>query len=223
MVFVWYIHNKTIEENFLICHPLKTTTKASVVLKLVDDFFTAENLDWNKLGSVCSDGAPAMLEVRSGFLTLVKQKNPKIIGTHCIIHQEALASRTMSQPLKQALDCATKVVNYVKASALNTRLFQKLCQDMDAEYDSLLFHTSVRWLSKGNILIRLARLLPEVIEFLKIQHKQGLKTDIADVMFQNRLAFLGEIFSHLNELNRNLQGVAASILGLRDKIAAFIA
>ena len=72
-------------------------------------------------------------------------------------------------------------------------------------------------------MIRLARLLPEVIEFLKIQHKQGLKTDIADVMFQNRLAFLGEIFSHLNELNRNLQGVAASILGLRDKIAAFIA
>jgi len=77
----------------------------------------------------------------------------------------------MSQPLKQTLDCAIKVVNYIKASALNTRLFRKLCQDMDAEYDSLLFHTSVRCLSNGNMLIRLARLLPEVIEFLKIQHK----------------------------------------------------
>jgi len=104
-----------------------------------------------------------------------------------------------------------------------SRLFRKLCQDTDAEYDSLLFHTSVRWLSKGNMLIRLARLLPEVIEFLKIQHKQELKTYIADVMFQNRLAFLADIISHFNELNRNLQGVGASILGLRDKIAAFIA
>jgi len=129
----------------------------------------------------------------------------------------------MSQPLKQALDCAIKVVNYIKTSALNTRLFQKLCHDMDAEYDSLLFHTSVRWFSKGNMLIRLARLLPEVIEFLKIQHKQKLKNDIADVMFQNRLAFLADIFSHLNELNRNLLGVGASMLGLQDKIAAFIA
>jgi len=80
MVFVRYIHNKTIQEDFLFCHPLETTTKGSDVLKLVEDFFTAENLDWNKLGSVCTDGAPAILGVRSGFLTLVKKKNPKIIG-----------------------------------------------------------------------------------------------------------------------------------------------
>jgi len=42
-------------------------------------------------------------------------------------------------------------------------------------------------------------------------------------MFQNRLAFLADIFSHLNELNRNLQGVNTNILGLREKITAFIA
>jgi len=94
-----------------------------------------------------------------------KKKNPKVIGTHYIIRREELAARTMSQPVKQALDCASKVVNYIKPSALNTRLFRKLCQHMDAEYDSLLFHTSVCWLSKGNMLIRLARLLPKVIEF----------------------------------------------------------
>jgi len=62
------------------------------------------------------------------------------------------------------------------------------------------------------MLIRLARLSPELIDFLKIQHKQELKTDIADVMFQNRLAFLVDIFSYLNELNCNLQGVDANIL-----------
>jgi len=42
-------------------------------------------------------------------------------------------------------------------------------------------------------------------------------------MFQNRLAFLADIFFHFNELNCNLQGVGANILELRDKIAAFIA
>ena len=39
MVFVRYIRNKTIEEDFLFCRPLETTTKASDVLKLVEDFF----------------------------------------------------------------------------------------------------------------------------------------------------------------------------------------
>jgi len=62
--------------------------------------------NWNKFGSVSSDGAPAMLGVQSGFLTLVIQKNPKVIRTHCVIHREALAARTMSQPLKQAFDFA---------------------------------------------------------------------------------------------------------------------
>ena len=75
-------------------------TKASNVLKLVEDFFTEKNLDWAKLESVCTDGAPAMLRMQSGFLALVKQKNSNAIGIHCIIHQEALASRTMPQSLK---------------------------------------------------------------------------------------------------------------------------
>ena len=142
---------------------------------------------------------------------------------HCIIHREALASRTMPPSLKQTLDYAIKVVNYIKSSALNARLFEKLCHDLGAEYESLLFHTSVRWLSRGNMLIRLVRLLPEVIEFLEIQHKQELKTNISDAMFQIRLAFLADMFSHLNILNLKLQGVDINILGLRDKIAAFIA
>ena len=73
------------------------------------------------------------------------------------------------------------------------------------------------------MLIRLVRLLPEVIEFLQIQHQQELKTNISDAMFQIRLAFLADMFSHLNSLNHKLQGVDINILGLKDKIAAFIA
>ena len=129
----------------------------------------------------------------------------------------------MSQPLEQALDCAIKIVNYIKASPLNFTLFRKLCKDMNAEYDSLLYYTSVRWLSKGNMLIRLVHLLPEVNEFFEIQHKNKMKTDISDAMFQKKLPFLTNIFTHLNELNRKLQGAGANVLLLRDNISAFIA
>ena len=128
----------------------------------------------------------------------------------------------MPQSLEKTLDCAIKVVNYIKASALNTRIFGKLCQDMGVN-DSLLFHTSVRWLSRGNMLILLVHLLPEVSEFFEIQHKQKLKVEISDVMFQIRLAFFVDLFSHFNGLNLKFQGVCINIPGLKDKIAVFIA
>ena len=163
-----------------------------------------------------------MLKLRSGFLTVVKQKNHNVIETHGIIHREALASRTMSPTLTQALDCAIRVVNYIKASALNSRLFRKFCQDMDGEYDSLLYHTSVRWLSKENMLFRQVGLLPEVSGFLDIQHKNKMKKDISDEILQKRLAFLADIFTHSNELNRKLQGAGANISLPRDNIFAFI-
>ena len=76
MVFVRYIHNKTIEEVFLFYRPLETTTKASDVLKLVEYVFTAENLFWNKLGSACTDAKPAMFGVPPGVLALAIQQNP---------------------------------------------------------------------------------------------------------------------------------------------------
>ena len=65
--------------------------KAANVMQLVDAFFK-ERLDWGKLVQACTDGAPAMLGVRSGFVKLLKQKNPKVVTLHCIIHREALAS-----------------------------------------------------------------------------------------------------------------------------------
>ena len=48
------------------------------------------------------------------------------------------------------------------------------------------------------MVIWFVHFLPEVIEFIEIQHKTDLKTDILKAMFQNRLAFL---FYLLNELN----------------------
>ena len=129
----------------------------------------------------------------------------------------------MPEELKQTLDSAIKILNYIKASALNSRLFRRLCQDMESEHQNLVYHTSVRWLSKGNMLNRLVLLLQEVIEFLEIQKKRELKSIITDSIFQKRLAYLADIFGHLNELNRKLQGMDSNIIVQRYKIAAFIA
>lgn len=98
LVFVRYEQHETrsIKEEFLFCNSLLGTTKASDVFEMIKSFFTEQNVDWKtKLGSICTDGAPAMLGNTSGFATLVKKEIPQVIITHCFLHRQALASRTL--------------------------------------------------------------------------------------------------------------------------------
>ncbi|XP_014667304.1 PREDICTED: protein ZBED8-like isoform X5 [Priapulus caudatus] len=72
LVFVRYMHECDIKEEFLFSEPLVTTTKATDVLDLVTTFMDKHNIPMDKLGSMCTDGAPAMLGNKSGFCALVK-------------------------------------------------------------------------------------------------------------------------------------------------------
>lgn len=58
-------------------------------------------------------------------------------------------------------------------------------------------------------------LLPE-------RNKNDLKATVSDEAFQCRLAFLADMSSHLNELNRKLQGADSDIISHRDKVNAFV-
>jgi hypothetical protein len=58
----------------------------------------------------------------------------------------------MVPKLKKTLDAAVQTVNIIKSSAKNLRLFSALCEKMDADHTSFLFHTEVRWLSRGFFL-----------------------------------------------------------------------
>ena len=76
------------------------TTKATDVMKVVTDFFEETGLICNKLEGVCTDGGPNMLGSRSGFVTFVKQKQPSLRGTHCMIdlQQGSLFKDTSEEP-----------------------------------------------------------------------------------------------------------------------------
>ncbi|XP_076032510.1 protein FAM200C-like [Oratosquilla oratoria] len=203
--------------------PHTTTTKAQDVMGLINDFFEDSNFSWESLVGVCTDGALAMLGSRSWFVMLVKQKNPAVESTHCLIHKEVLASRTLPKNFKQHLETVINVVNFIKGSALNTRLFRRLCEGMEADHESLLFHTQVRWLSKRNMLQRVLELFDEVVAFLRAQENVVLLEALEGEFFRVRLSYLSDIFSALNELNRKLQGKGTNILFQSDKIRAFVA
>ena len=72
--------------------------------------------------------------------------------------RQALASKTLPQFLQKVLDQIIKIVNFIKAGALNSRLFKAFCGDMDSDHQVLLYYTAARWLSKGNVTQRILEL-----------------------------------------------------------------
>ena len=85
-------------------------------MELVSTFCDAEGLQWKTHVGVCTDGDPTMLGSRSGFLALIKSKNSAVAGIHCMIHREALASKTLPAALRSHLEVAITIYNFIKGS-----------------------------------------------------------------------------------------------------------
>ena len=95
MVFVRYAVNTSVKEELLFCGALDTSTKASDIMDKVSHFFNENGTAWKNLCGVSTDGAPTMLGSKSGFPAFVQRKTPNTLFTHCFIHREALASKTL--------------------------------------------------------------------------------------------------------------------------------
>ena len=95
LVYIRYVADERINEEFLFCQPLEAISKAANIFQMLIDFFDKTKLSWCKLVGVCTDDAPAMIDANSGLVSVVKQKNPAIQGAHCMIHKVALISKTI--------------------------------------------------------------------------------------------------------------------------------
>ena len=150
MVSVRYF-NEGVSEDFLCLIPLTGTTTArdvfSALLKL--KFGEENDLTWEHLASLCTDGAPSMLGRQAGFVALFRQEIGKsnLISHHCIIHQQALCTKAGCD-LQDTMTHVVESVNLIRARSLNHRKFQNHLAALDAaEIGDVLFYNSVRWLS----------------------------------------------------------------------------
>lgn len=85
---------------------LTTTSKAIGIMTAISELFSKNELSWQKLIGVCTDGAPAMLGSRSRFVQLVREKNHNVI--YCFIHCQALAAETLSNEINDVLQLGIK-------------------------------------------------------------------------------------------------------------------
>ncbi|CAH1099252.1 unnamed protein product [Psylliodes chrysocephalus] len=100
------------------------TSQGADVMDVISQYLEKHGLMWQKLAGFCTDGAPGMLGSPSGLAALIKTKNLSAITTHCVIHRQALAAKTLPECFTIAMKTVIKVVNLLNKSALNTRLFK---------------------------------------------------------------------------------------------------
>lgn len=223
-VFIRYVLNNNYKEELLTLLPLHDRTTGQILFERFQEFMNNNGLSYKNILSIVTDGAPAMIGKANGFVTLLKQINSKIISLHCIIHQAVLCAK-LSGDFKNVMNTIMKIVNYLRShSALQHRLLRAFLEECDSEYIDLLLHNDVRWLSKGNVLKRFIILLNEISDFLKSRNTKTATEYFEFLCNSNnvtKLCFLGDMFSHINDLNLALQGKGKLICDMWEKIKAF--
>ena len=78
IAFARYEKNKKMKEEFPFCNTLSATTTAADIKVIVDSFLETNELSWQNFKHICTDDAPAMIGIRGGFVTLVKNEWPHV-------------------------------------------------------------------------------------------------------------------------------------------------
>ena len=162
-------------KEFLELIPLKGITTGRDIFQALEKCIEKHGLPWDRLVCLATDGAPAMRSSSVGVVGFVENKlnclrteKVNFVSVHCILHQEALCSKSLR--MKEVMDVVVKTVNFIRSRGLNHRQFKSFLADIDSEYGELLYHTEVRWLSRGNVLKRFLALRNEIASFMKMKN-----------------------------------------------------
>ena len=153
LVYVRYHWNGSYHEDVLGLQTMKGRTTGADIYEAIADVLRIMEVDVAKIVSITTDGAPAMIGRLQGMVTRLKEEMcPRILTYHCIIHQTVLCAG-LGDRYKSAMDTIMKLVNYLRAtSALRRRNLKTFLHEVGAQFDDLLLHNNVRWLSKGKVL-----------------------------------------------------------------------
>ena len=138
-----------------------------------------------------------------------EHSDKQLINFHCIIHQKTLYAKSVT--LNRIPKDVNRIILFIRGNALRHRQFREFLYSCELSDESIIYHSTVRWLSQGEtsrrvLLLRNNRILHE---------KQRLSPK------QELHAFLVDFLTHGNYLNQSLQGKEKTVCGMYRKVQDF--
>lgn len=76
----------------------KGKARGEDLFKTFEDFMTKSNISYDKIVSISTGNAPAIIGKEKGFVKIIKNKNFEILSYQCIIYQTSLAAKLSTIP-----------------------------------------------------------------------------------------------------------------------------
>lgn len=226
-VYIRYVFaDIQIKEELLDLVPLIETTRGVDIKNALDNIITKFELPTNKLVSIATDGAPAMVGKIHGLIGLLNKDPtiPRFLPLHCVVHREHLIAKYFKY--ENVWKTVLQIVNLIKANAKTHRQFKNFIDNLQEKEDysdelpsDLSFWCMVRWLSMFNVLSRFVELLNPIKEFTKQIGKTF--NDLHNDSWLSDLMFFTDTLEHLQNLNLALQGKGKNIIDLSQTVFSF--
>ncbi len=156
------------KEELLYLVTLQESTCGVNIKNAFDSIMKTFDVPLNKLVSIVTDVAPAMLGKKIGLFGLLRDDSqiPQFIPIHCIIYREHLVTKYLKYP--DVMKTMLYIVNYIRTNAKNHQQFKNFLQELKDEElpNDINFFCIVRWLSSYNILNRFVDFFDPITAFL---------------------------------------------------------
>ncbi|CAI7779195.1 unnamed protein product [Closterium sp. NIES-53] len=168
IVYLTFIMDRRVVTEFFTLLTVEKCDAASLFEVLMNHLRSA-GVDVSKLVGISMDGASVMTGKDNGLVARIREHAPHLFSCHCIAHREALAVKDAATS-NPDLGMVDKVVRTVAAklgdSSVRSQRFkylQRVIYNTNLEVQGI--HT-VRWLSRGDAVRRLCKVLGACIVLL---------------------------------------------------------
>lgn len=173
-------------------------------------FLKSTNIELSKMIGIATDGASVMTGLNAGMVARLKRDVPNLVSFHCVAHREALASNdafVMHNEFKYVDKVAKKLYEWTSRSSKRhvflAEVVKSFCIGRRGKLRPQRMH-DVRWLSKGEVLVKVVRLMPAYLNVMQSEDA-SLYASLTNFKVQFLLHFFADVLGELNVLNCKFQ------------------
>ncbi|KAK3249678.1 hypothetical protein CYMTET_40904 [Cymbomonas tetramitiformis] len=217
VIYVWYVREGRPATRFLGLVPLETADSSSIAQAIVDKV-RAWDLSPETFFAFGSDGCSVMTGADNGVAIRLRIgdlcMNPCMLSFHCMAHKLQLSAKGAGKdiPFFSTFESTLhSLASYFNRSAKRGHRFASIQKALGFEGTTVVLSDVVtRWLSKGDSVESIYKLLPALEEEFRLQASgcavaSVLHKEVTSFTFLATLAFHKDFFSKLNILSVSLQ------------------